>query len=288
MRFHLIFIVLFLNTSLFAQTGIEGLFSELIEKFPEYGQIRLDKFVQFCNAHDLDSNSHSNKRAFFQIYFLHDLFTGESAQNYSTGGILQIPYFWHWVEPNPRYGIIFLEDSVRLGEIPPPEGYEKYKSYADIDRIPYMYLMDLLADRPKYYHEKCSSFYTFGWCSEREMAFNALLEIIGYNAKIKQSGIHTWSEILISFRDRYAVVKMFIFKVDNTFDRVDYEIIDNDLSVENWRTDVGSGSLIEWYNRRAHSPKEIAKIKSIQISATARNRIEEQITQWLETQGAVR
>ena len=66
------------------------------------------------------------------------------------------------------------------------EGYKKYKSAADADRRPYLYLKDLVSKKNKYYHPECSGFYTFGWCSEREMAFNCLLAIMGYKCKIKQ------------------------------------------------------------------------------------------------------
>ena len=46
---------------------------------------------------------------------------------------------------------------------------------------------------------RCS---TFGWCSEREMAFGALMAELGVSTKIKQEGIHVWSEMLVSPRRR--------------------------------------------------------------------------------------
>ncbi|MBN1348103.1 hypothetical protein JXJ21_01705 [candidate division KSB1 bacterium] len=132
---------------------------------------------------------------------MHDLFTGISAQNYVSGGILQIPYFWHWIDPNPRHEIVFSENSTKLIKLKPPDEFSKYKSYADIDRTPCLYLSDLLSDEPKYYHEQCSEFYTFGWCSEREMAFNTLVELFGYKSKIKQEEIHTWTAVLTKFKN---------------------------------------------------------------------------------------
>ncbi|MFH1843193.1 MAG: hypothetical protein ABIF77_08285 [bacterium] len=44
-------------------------------------------------------------------------------------------------------------------------------------------------------------FHTFSWCSEREMAFVALLTALGYRGKIEQAGIHTWSAFWCEFLD---------------------------------------------------------------------------------------
>jgi len=262
--------------------SIGDFFNNLCHDFPAYKELRVNEYTQFSQKYDLNSESIDSQNQYFKIYFLHDLFTGFSAQNYVSGGILKIPYFWHWVEPNPRHKIVFYGGSINLNKIKPPAEFDIYKSYADIDRTPSLYLDDLLTDSPKYYHEQCSEFYTFGWCSEREMAFNTLLEIMGFQSKIKQTGIHTWSEILLNFKGKDNGIKRIVFKVDNTFDTFEYELIDEAISIKEWREDIGQGSTIKWYNNKAHSPYEINKVKNIKVNEKASSRIKKLVEVWLQ------
>ena len=154
------------------------------------------------------------------IEFFHQLPTGSGAADGARGGYLGIPYFWHWIEPNPRHEIIILPDSVLLSTLSPPASYERYQSFADIDRLPALYLGDLVSEVPKYSHPICGAFFSFGWCSEREMAYVVLMRALGYPGKVKQSGIHTRSALWCSFRHVEGHTVILEAHVDNTFDQV--------------------------------------------------------------------
>ena len=142
-----------------------------------------------------------------------------------------------------------------------------------------MYLADLFSEKPKYKHKECGSFYSFGWCSEREIAFNTLLEIFGYRAKIKQSSIHTWSEILVKFKTANNKQIEIRFIVDNTFDIIRYETFN--ANTVNWLKDIGNGSTIKWYNAKAHSQTEVSDVKNITVSDQTIKRIKKSVTDWL-------
>jgi len=278
---YLLYLIIFISINVSGQVSIDSFFNDQYKKYPSYIEFRNPEYIEFCKIFSIDLNSQVNKDIFFNIHFLHDLFTGISAENYISGGILNIPYFWHWVNPNPRHDIIMIESQTTLSKIKPPNDFNKYKSYADIDRIPSLFLKDLLSDKPKYFHDNCNEFYTFGWCSEREMAFNTLLGIIGYNLKIKQTGIHTWSEIYTNLinTDKQSVV--IIFKIDNTFDIVEYFKPNQANFLENWRKDIGHGSQIKWYNKKAHLISEIKQVKNIKVTDIVSSRINNLIVNWL-------
>jgi len=276
-----LYLILFLTTQLFSQENIGQFFNDLYQDYPAYVELRNSEYYIFCKKYSIDSSLLSNRNKFFNIYFLHDLFTGSSAQNFTSGGILQIPYFWHWVDPNPRHEITFWINHTKLNRIKPPKRFFKYKSFADIDRIPSLYLADLLTDKPKYFHDECSGFYTFGWCSEREMAYNSLLEILGFKSKIKQSGIHTWSEVLFEFKTTNSEIKLIVFKVDNTFDIINYILVNSNIPVKQWQNKIGRGSTIRWYNKKAHSGSEVNAVKNLIVSSIASKRIKPLIETWL-------
>ena len=164
---------------------------------------------------------------------MHDLFTSQSATNGSKGEILNIPYMWHWVTPNPRHQISFTASKTLLQDMKPPIEFSKYNSYADIDRTPFLYLTDLVAESPKYYSESYGEFSTFGWCSEREMAFVFLFEMMGFDGKVMAEGNHSWSEFLITMNLNDKNSANFMVKVDNTFDTLNWETIQNS-DINNW------------------------------------------------------
>jgi hypothetical protein len=252
---------------------VDDLFSGMLPQYEPYRSVQLGRF---CDEFNLDCDD-SVKRSFLRIYFLHDLLTGNGASNCVSGGFLRIPYFWHWVTPNPRHSIMLLPDSLRLSSLPPPERFAKYRTYADIDRPPSMFLADLLSVHPKYYHPDCGAFYTFGWCSEREMAFSALTKVLGYDCKIVQRGIHTWSEVWFSCVSRDSSTANILIRVDNTFDLISWKRAPLEVSQVSWRSDVGRGSTIGWYNRTAAAEQELRAIRELSIERNVADRIEHQI-----------
>jgi hypothetical protein len=161
--------------------------------------------------------------------------------------------------------------------IPPPEPYTRYRTCADVDRVPVLYLSDLVGDFPKYTHPDCGSFFTFGWCSEREMAFVAVMAEFGYRGKVRQSGIHTWSSLWCPCERSDGTRVALTAHVDNTFDTVRWEAVPAGTSLSGWLGDVGRGTEIAWYNRVARSPEQSAGLRACRVSDAARDRIRRQV-----------
>lgn len=267
-------LTILINVHVIAQTSLPDFFHGLYtEHFNDYHALKNDVYRRFCNRFDLSMDNDANIHRFMFLYFLHDCFTGVNATDYSSGGFFKIPYFWHWVNPNPRHTIILLPDSIFLNQIESPREFAKYKSFADIDRVASLFLSDLVSVEPNYYHKNCGQFYTFGWCSEREMSFVLLLSIYGYEGKIKQSGIHTWSEFWIPFDGADGSQIILISNVDNTFDNITWDVPASDQTKEQWANDFGTGEQIEWYNKISRSVGEIQKVRDIVISNSASARL---------------
>lgn len=268
---HFIFILIFVQStySLTFESYIADLFSKyqvsLLEKF-EY---------TLQNLHSSDRLVAEHEVKLAKLLFYHMLFTTTDAINGQRGGILEIPYLWHWTSPNPRHEVIYNPEGVKLNEVPPPEDYKKYQSYADVDRTPYLYLENLMEEEPLFNDPLYGSFYTFGWCSEREMAFAAMLNILGYETKIKQEGIHVWTEVMLKSSNGAC----WIVKVDNTFNGFQVERLDT--SVESWKKDIGEGTQVIWYNKKIKSESELYKIKAIEVGTIVKERIDRKIINWI-------
>ncbi len=254
-------------------------FENYIKKlYPRFDSSLQEKFkYTLKNLHPSDKAINEHRPKLSELLFLHMLFTTTDAVNGRRGGILQIPYFWHWSNPNPRHEIIFIPEGTKLNSVSPPAEYGRYKSYADIDRTPFIYLQNLMEEGALFNDPVYGTFYTFGWCSEREMAFASILNILGYNSKVKQEGIHVWTEVLLSgVHNDYWVVK-----VDNTFNGFQLERLASTKG--EWQTDFGEGTQVQWYNKKAHSKNELYKVKSIEISETVKKRIDQQIYSWIKS-----
>ncbi len=255
---------------------IEKLFEE---NALEYVPIRHDEYLAFCTDRWINFADTSNMRSYYFIQFVHELMTGSSATDCAVGGILRIPYFWHWVNPNPRYSIVRLPDSISLADVDPPAQAGQYKSLADIDRTPVIYLSDLVTVQPGYSHPGCGDFHTFGWCSEREMAFCTLMKTLGYRCKTTQSGIHTWSEVLLTFMDFDSNKVCLQCQVDNTFNMIGWKLVP-DSALADWEQEVGDRTQIEWYNRVIRSDSELQSVRDIVVSDSAAFRIRRAIARY--------
>lgn len=209
--------------------------------------------------------------------FMHKLLTTTDAVDGASGGILSLPYYWHWCTPNPRHSLIYIPTGKQLLQEKPPEGYAKYKSYADIDRTPAIYLANLFADEPLFRDSDIGDFYSFGWCSEREMAYAALLSIMGFECKIIQEGIHVWSEVLIPYSQKEKKGYL-ILKVDNTFEQFSIHNLTRNKS--EWKKDFGNGAQVAWYNKKFASIKERERIQNIAISTKRVASIKKAIDRW--------
>ncbi len=256
------------------QASIPEFFHDLyLESEEAYALIHAQRYARFCHVHDLDPADEGNRRTFHVVRFMHELLTGNGCADGQRGGWLQIPYFWHWIEPNPRHEILALPDSVLLARMTPPAPYQRYRTRADIDRVPALYLCDLVSAQPRYAHLRYGSFYSFGWCSEREMAFVVLMRALGYEGKVWQSHIHTCSKLWCPMRHREGRTIILEAKVDNTFDQIHWDEVHPDAQFAAWREEIGRGSEIAWYNRVARSSEQLRLVRSCEVPAAAAARI---------------
>lgn len=238
-------------------------------------------FEKIFSENKLHLSDSTNVKKFYTLKILHLLFTSKSASNGSKGEILNIPYFWHWITPNPRYEIQSLKTNQKLNKIQPPKEFSKYKSYADIDRTPYLFISELLSEKPLYHTTSNGNFSTFGWCSEREMAFVCLLNSMEYKGKVITNDNHSWSEFIISMKTENNQTSTFKVKIDNTFDGFEWSpITKNDIS--NWEKQSFQGQG-NWYNLKALSETEKQKVQNLTVPISASNKIEESVVHYLKS-----
>lgn len=168
---------------------------------------------------------------------LHALLATDYPENYNSGSSA-IPYITNW-------------DSRRL------ELRKNGRPVIEEDRTPVIFYRDLV-DTIVYHAPNGSSFYSFGWCSEREMAFAAGAWLLGYQPIIIVQGGHAFTLVAIDG---------VLFKVDNTYGRF-----------EAW--DYGyvpapKTALEHWYNRKARHEAE--ELKHIVVPEQSWIRIHEEI-----------
>lgn len=236
------------------------------------------RYASLCRALGVPDTAALNRDALMPLLFLHALLTTRDAVDCRTGGILATTYLWHWVSPNPRHALRRLPDSALLTRLPPPPGYGKYKSWADVDRLPALYLGDLFGYPARYWHPACGEIRTFGWCSEREMAFGALMASRGIRFKIKQEGIHVWTEVLLDLRRKDGKARPSVVALDHTFDTVEGWPLKGAAAA--WARDFGDGAQVGWYNQVAHSREQVRKVQALVVEPGAGIRIHERIRSW--------
>lgn len=263
---------------------IPHFFNEVTSNHLEsFKKIHQSDYESFCSENNINVNDTNNCNSYFKLRILNDLLSSENASNYSTGKILKIPYMWHWINPNPRHAIILKEKHVALNTIKPSIEFKNYKSFADIDRTPFLYLSELFLETEKYTSASCKSFATFGWCSEREMAFNCLLDVMQFTSKVYTEGNHCWTEVLLEMNTSANIKKSFVVKIDNTFHQFQLKrIVSKDIA--NWKTNVGNSGQAIWYNTTAHSQKEKNKLLTFKPSKKGTVRIENAIIDYLNKQ----
>ena len=260
---------------------IPQFFKNLTEKHTDNYILIDSSYFWFCIEHDLKIKDSLNINKYYTIKILHDLFTSQSAFDCSTGEILNIPYYWHWIEPNPRHSIYSAETNELLTELKPPKEFSRYNSFADIDRTPYLFLSDLVSNMPKYYDQSCDTFSTFGWCSEREMAFTALAKLMNFKGKVVATGNHSWSEFILPMTLNNNKTMCFLVLVDNTFNYVNWSVFDYEINTE-WENDLGDSKIEQWYNKMTNSKNELNRIKNHIVSVKASQRIENKIVNYLK------
>ena len=189
----------------------------------------------------------------------HRLITATSAQTGNQNPHWGIPYFWHYTNPNPRNQIVLIENGKPLAEIKPPSRFERYKTYASIDRTPDIFWSDFVLNKPKYRYQGIPDFYTFGWCSEREMAFKSILHLMGFNCQIVLAGNHVWSVVELEKNSGLWV------KVDNTFD----------VFIKVTPPKPVNSGLGEWYNKKAISRRILDILNKIEVGNARKKHLKE-------------
>ncbi len=96
------------------------------------------------------------------------------------------------------------------------------------------------------------------------MAFALLMSFYDYKGKIKQPGIHVWSEFWGDFIDKQGSKVTIIMKVDNTFDISDFYKTSSSSYV-NWKKKTGEENQSDWYNETANSREQRSKVEMISV-----------------------
>ncbi|HPQ40414.1 MAG TPA: hypothetical protein PLV45_08570 [bacterium] len=114
------------------------------------------------------------------------------------------------------------------------------------------------------------------------MAYASLMNAFGYSCKIKQSDIHVQTEVLTEFVDTKGATVRIVVTVDNSVDYLQWDALDETVSIHTWKQDVGSGQQIHWYNKVAFSKKEKQWITTTHVEEKQYQWIEGKLKQWLE------
>ena len=265
----------------YAPCNIPSFFEQLVNNhIVDYEQFAQQEYQDICVLHNMDSHNKENKQKYYTIKILHDLFTSQSAQNCAIGQAWNIPYYWHWIENNPRHKIYLKESGKFLKDIKPNKEFGNYHSKADIDRTPFLFLSELFSEEPQYTSKDCGDFSTFGWCSEREMAYVSLLTLLGHQGKVAAQGGHSWTELIIDMKFSNDMNGYFKVHVDNTFDKITWEPI-SIKEIRAWETEMGDTKTKKWYNKKALSKKEQNRIAAFQISSKVMAQLERKLVSYL-------
>ncbi len=205
-----------------------------------------------------------------KLAYMHMLLTCYYSVDGDTSGGFGIPYFWNYTNHNPRENIVNLKKGKKLKQIPAYPGSQG-ASMATLDRTPVIFWSDLTTDEPQYSYEHISSFYTFGWCSEREMAYKAWLGVMGIKSTIGIRADHVWTEV-----DLPGMPGYFLF-IDNTFNRFEVWSIKKKPPRE-----VGN-KYIAWYNQQGADKTILKKLAALTISPKRAAQIQQQIISYFSS-----
>ena len=237
--------------------GIANYFSSLCNKYMDGFALReLKEWSEFCKQTDVDSKDLVTMRKFYTILIMHQLLTTVACSNGAAGNILNIPYFWHYCTPNPRDKIL------TNGQ------YRKWNSRAE--RVPHIFLGDLVATSVKYSYPGIEPFSTFGWCSEREMSYACMIRLMGYRCWVIAPSNHAWTEVQIPVRMLSGAIDTVLVRVDNTFNRLTY-------------AKAGFATHNNIYSDSGLNMNEVAQVRALQVGKAARERIDKAVEDYLKS-----
>lgn len=251
-----------------------------LNHYHNFKTAKASDYKSFCERYSLLEKDSLNQVQFHRALFFQQLFTSRKPSNCSQKGALKIPYFWNWVDPNPRSEIVYLPSGKKMNRVKPPTEFNKYASMAYVDRTPSLYLKDLTSEKANYYHSGCDTFYTFGWCSEREMSYTLLMTFFGYSGKVVVSGAHSWSELWTEFNTAQGKPKSIILRADNTYDEFDFFEPQKNLIKSIWLNDFGPDKYCKWYNQKARSATEKEKVSQTVVGKKASERMEKLVVSY--------
>ena len=255
--------------------------------FSAYSWFREDRYLSISERFSLEAENNTNQRSITTVFFFHDMIKGNGVANESYSGFLKIPYFWNWIKPNPRFGIVRLPELKTLKELPPPKGWGPYKNWAYVDRFPTIFFSDLFSKSVGYRSSWAGDFYTFGWCSEREPAYLIWLTSFDIQGIVIGRGGHVQSTVLVPVVTDRIGNKHLKMIVDNTFDEVSgVELcqMSND-DIKEWirQADTTGSRYQKRYNSEAHSQKNKYFFSSFKVPPIVQERIAECVFNKLST-----
>jgi hypothetical protein len=202
-----------------------------------------------------------------RLAYMHMLLTCYYSVDGDTSGGFGIPYFWNYTNHNPRENITNIQKGKTLKQLPSSAS----GTMATLDRTPVIFWADFTTDEPQYSYEGISAFYSFGWCSEREMAFKAWLGVAGIKSTIGIKADHVWTEV-----DLPGMPGYFLF-IDNTFNRFEVWPLSRKPPRE-----VGN-KYINWYNQQGSDKTIQKKLAGLVISSKRAARLEHQIVTYFSS-----
>lgn len=200
-----------------------------------------------------------------RLLYMHMLLTTNFAVNGDTYGAFKIPFFWNYTDPNPRDSIYHRKRGKPLSQLPPPFDQPDYRSLASTDRIPTLFWGDFAVESPKYSWDYLPGFYTFGWCSEREMAFKAWLGAQHINTTICFKDAHVWNEVQLASMPGYIIY------IDNSFHIFQVKPISKKTPPN------PNDKFLTWYNQNGANTITRQKLSNLCISQRRAAELEQQI-----------
>ena len=210
--------------------------------------------LELINAGYKESDDEAVNTKVRKLVFMHLLLTSNYAWNNDAFGGFRIPYFWNFTAANPRDSILLISNGKKLKQLAPPAG-SSFHTMATLERVPVIFWGDFMTDEPKYEWIDSSTFYTFGWCSEREMAFKAWMGISGMAGNIAFKGNHVWMEIEV------AGVPDVFFYIDNTFNRFEIKPVSQKTHID------PKDHYLTWYNQNGADKNIQKKLSAMTISS---------------------
>lgn len=236
----------------------------------------LKDFRKFSKKYGLSDTDSINIRHYVLTRLLHELVTSSAKKNGSMGPILKVPYYTLWGDYNPRNENLLAENHQSIASMPPPRESARYLSLANLERTPIYFLSDLFDENEKY-TDTNNTFSSFGDNKEREMAFVALISLMGYDGWVASNENKVWSMVRVSFKTLQGRELQLIYNVNNG----DYSsewVSDKGNIYEELKLDNVAANL----NAMAKGQKSLEMLSKIKVTKKAARRIQEAIDTYLK------